>query len=175
MAAKKNNPNLTQKQKNLVLAFVRTGSYKQAALEAGYSEKSAARIGSETMKKPKVKKYLNQVMSIMQKGKVASAKEVMEYLTSVLRGKQTDATITPTGAVVKLPVSTKQRLAAAKEILKRSPDDKLSRAQIRKLLADAKLSEAKVKALSDNGEDSISTLDKLLDIITNTAKDKKKD
>ncbi|MFC3227351.1 terminase small subunit [Marinibaculum pumilum] len=43
---------MTPKQKRFVASYLVTGNATQAAIDAGYSEKTAARIGSENLRKP---------------------------------------------------------------------------------------------------------------------------
>ena len=45
---------LTRREAKFVAAYLSHGQMRQAAIEAGYSEESAASIASETLKKPKV-------------------------------------------------------------------------------------------------------------------------
>ena len=53
-------------------------------------------------------------------------------------------------STVKVPADVKTKISAAKEILKRYPDnDKLLEQQIRKLTAEADISEYKAKVMTD--------------------------
>ena len=56
----KEDKRLTAKQARFVQEYVRNGgNATQAAIDAGYSEVSAAEMGSENLRKPHVGKYLN--------------------------------------------------------------------------------------------------------------------
>ena len=66
-----------------------------------------------------------------------------------MRGEQTEDVVTNKGVFQNIPVSAKDRITAAKEILKRYPSDPISKAQLRKLNADADVSEAKAKQLKE--------------------------
>ena len=118
-------------------------------MEAGYSPKTAQRMGSENLSKPLIKSYINSVMEKLESAKIATAKETLEYLSSVMRGEQTEDVVTNKGVFQNIPVSAKDRITAAKEILKRYPSDPISKAQLRKLNADADVSEAKAKQLKE--------------------------
>ena len=84
--------------------------------------------------------------------KVADTREILEFLTSSMRGEVLEPMqVNYRIEMVKPPVKT--RVSAAKEILKRYPTDDMSKAQIRKILADARLSEAKAKQLEAGGHD----------------------
>lgn len=80
--------------------IINRGNAYQAALSAGYSA-NTARNASEWLQetltntdskrhlpyKPELKKYIDEQIEKMQSEKVATAQEVMEYLTSVMRGQ----------------------------------------------------------------------------------------
>lgn len=59
----------------------------QAAIRAGYSEKTAYSIGQENLKKPEIKKYIEQRMAEKDASLIADQDEVLKYLTKVLRGQ----------------------------------------------------------------------------------------
>lgn len=140
---------LTNKQQKFADEYIRTGNATKSALEAGYSPKTAQRMGSENLSKPLIKSYINSVMEKLESAKIATAKETLEYLSSVMRGEQTEDVVTNKGVFQNIPVSAKDRITAAKEILKRCPSDPISKAQLRKLNADADVSEAKAKQLKE--------------------------
>src|SRR5699024_5706696 len=126
-----------------------SGNATQAAIVAGYSKKSAQQTGSENLLKPVIKNYIDERMRTIENNRIMTAKEAVEFLTSVVRGdvKETVVIGTPMGAeeIEKEP-DVKTRISAAKEILKRYPDnDKVMEQQLRKLTAEADIAEAKAK------------------------------
>lgn len=153
---------LTTKQKKFCDEYIKSGNAKDAAKKAGYSPRTAYSIGNENLKKPELKSYIEKQMKQLESEKIAGAREVLEYLTSVVRGEQTESVTTAKGVYDDVPVTAKDRIAAAKEILKRYPVDPLGKAQVRKANADARVAEAKAKALEDNGQDIEKVLDKML-------------
>lgn len=153
---------LTPKQKKFCDEYIKSGNAKDAAIKAGYSSKTAYSIGNENLKKPELKSYIEKQMKQLESKKIAGAREVLEYLTSVVRGEQTESVTTAKGVYDDVPVTAKDRIAAAKEILKRYPVDPLGKAQVRKANADARVAEARAKALEDNGQDIEKVLDKML-------------
>lgn len=59
----------------------------QAAIRAGYSEQTAYSQGQRLLKHVEVKNRIAELMDKHQSERVASAQEVLEYLTSVVRGE----------------------------------------------------------------------------------------
>ena len=59
----------------------------QAAIRAGYSSKTAKVTGAKMLTNANLKAYIDEQLEKISSEKVADAKEVMEYLTSVLRGE----------------------------------------------------------------------------------------
>ena len=154
---------LTNKQQKFADEYIRTGNATKSALEAGYSPKTAQRMGSENLSKPLIKSYINSVMEKLESAKIATAKETLEYLSSVMRGEQTESVATAKGIYDNVPVSAKDRISAAKEILKRYPNDPLGKAQLRKANADADYSEERVKAMKQLTNEDNHVLNELLD------------
>lgn len=78
---------LTPKQKRFCDEYLVDLNATQAAIRAGYSEKTAAVIANENLKKPNIQEYVNQRMAEKEKELIADQDEVLRYLTSVLRGE----------------------------------------------------------------------------------------
>lgn len=95
----------------------------QAAIRAGYSPKTAYSIGEENLKKPELKAYLDEQLELLHSKRTADAQEVLEYLTSVMRGEHTEQTLQLVGdgvqTITDIDVSAKERLKAAELIGKR--------------------------------------------------------
>ena len=141
---------LTVKQQKFCDEYIRSGNATEAALKAGYRSRTAYSIGNENLKKPELKKYIEEKIKEIESAKLATAKETLEYLTSVMRGEQTETVVTAKGLYRNVEVSAKDRITAAKELLKRYPIDPLSKMQLRKINAEADLTEARVKAMQGN-------------------------
>lgn len=77
---------LTSKQKKFALEFLVSGNITDAAKKAGYSERSARQIGSLNLTKPNVVEYMNEILGKTKSEEVATTEEVLEFLTSVMRG-----------------------------------------------------------------------------------------
>lgn len=112
-----NDSNLTLKQKRFADEYIITANATQAAIKAGYSKKTANRIGTENLSKPVIKAYIDVRLKEIESEKTASIKEVMEYLTSVMRGEQTEQVLKSAGdyqqEITNIDVSAKDRLKAA--------------------------------------------------------------
>ena len=78
---------LTEKQKRFCDEYLVDCNATQAAIRAGYSKKTAVDIGHENLNKPQLKEYIEARLEQMQSEKIASIKEVLEYLTAVMRGE----------------------------------------------------------------------------------------
>ena len=159
---------LTTKQKKFCDEYIKSGNATEAYFKAGYQIKSneAARANASRMlTKANIKEYIETRLKQLESKKLAGAREVLEYLTSVMRGEQTESVATAKGIYDNVPVSAKDRISAAKELLKRYPTDPLTKAQLRKANADARISEARAKAMEDNGADVELLLDKMMDTL----------
>lgn len=141
---------LTVKQQKFCDEYIRSGNATEAALKAGYRSRTAYSIGNENLKKPELKKYIEEKIKGIESAKLATAQEILEYLTSVMRGEQTETVVTAKGLYKNVEVSAKDRITAAKELLKRYPIDPLSKMQLRKINAEVDLTEARVKAMQGN-------------------------
>lgn len=110
---------LTQKQQRFVDEYIISGNATQAAIKAGYAKKAAYRTGADNLKKPQIKSALEKRNAEIQSEKTADMTEVMEYLTSVMRGEQTESVATAKGVYEDVEVSAKDRIKAAELIGKR--------------------------------------------------------
>lgn len=99
----------------------------QAAIKAGYSKKTARKIAAENLTKPVIQNYISERMKQKESSLIATQDEVLQYLTSVLRGESqtTDTVLVGMGdgyqevqEVEKKP-SEKDRLKAAELLGKR--------------------------------------------------------
>ena len=78
---------LTLKQKAFADYYIATGNATESAISAGYSPKTAYSIGDENLKKPVIKKYIDECIAQIDSERIADAKEIMEFHTKVLRGE----------------------------------------------------------------------------------------
>lgn len=78
---------LNERQRRFCDEYLIDLNATQAAIRAGYSEKTAGVMAAENLKKPNIKEYISARMAEKEKGLIADQNEVLEYLTAVMRGK----------------------------------------------------------------------------------------
>lgn len=81
---------MTPKQKKFCEYYIQSGNATDAARKAGYSAKTADRIGPENLGKPVILQYISEIVSGQDKQRVADATEVLEFYSAVMRGKIKD-------------------------------------------------------------------------------------
>ena len=81
---------MTDKQKRFCDEYLIDLNATQAAIRAGYSEKTARQIGTENLSKPSIDEYIKNRMAEKEAALIANQDEVLKYLTAVLRGEAYD-------------------------------------------------------------------------------------
>ncbi len=76
---------MTTKQKLFCDEYLIDLNATQAAIRAGYSQKTAGAMGAENLKKPYIREYIDKRLAEIEDALVAKQDEVMKYLTSVMR------------------------------------------------------------------------------------------
>lgn len=115
----------TPKQKKFALEFLISGNITDAAKKAGYSERSARQIGSLNLTKPNVVEYMNEILDKTKSEEVATTEEVLEFLTSVMRGDVAEQ--------FGLDPAIADRTKAAQLLMKRFNDDQRMELELTKL------------------------------------------
>lgn len=115
---------LTEKQRRFADEYIISGNATQAAISAGYSKRTAKSVGSENLTKPDIRQYIDERLEQLQSEKIASQEEVLEYLSKVMRGKETDQTVVFQGSeygstIEDVQVANKDRIRAAELLGKR--------------------------------------------------------
>lgn len=114
---------LTIKQKKFADEYIKTGNSTQAAINAGYSEKTAYSIGSNNLKKDYIKAYIDERMKQLEEEAIADQAEVLKYLTRVLRDEEREDVLVNVGnyeqEIQSMKVSAKDRIKAAELLGKR--------------------------------------------------------
>nr|DAM79041.1 MAG TPA: Terminase small subunit [Caudoviricetes sp.] len=82
---------LTKKERIFADEYIKTTNATQSAIKAGYSEKTASSKGSQLLRKVKVRQYIDEVMDKRSKNTIATADEVLQYLSRVMNGEEKDA------------------------------------------------------------------------------------
>lgn len=114
---------LTLKQKKFADEYIISGNKYEAAILAGYSEKYAKAQSHKLLDNVGIKAYIDERLEEINSKKIADQKEILEYLTSVMRGEQTDQTFKGIGEgvqeITEVRVSAKDRIKAAELLGKR--------------------------------------------------------
>lgn len=114
---------LTIKQKKFADEYIICGNSTQAAINAGYSEKTAYSIGSNNLKKDYIKAYIDERMKQLDEKAIADQAEVLKYLTRVLRDEEREEVLVNVGnfeqEIQTMRVSTKDKIKAAELLGKR--------------------------------------------------------
>lgn len=118
---------LTEKQRRFVDAYIETGNATESARLAGYRDKRADAIGYENLRKPEIQKAIGARMKELESKRIATAKEVLEFLTAVVRGEAEEDNVAIVGhgpgiteaRIVKKKASLRDRLKAAELLAKR--------------------------------------------------------
>lgn len=114
---------MTEKQKRFCDEYLVDCNATQAAIRAGYSKKTAYAIGLNNLKKTELKAYIDKQLEQLHNKNIADSQEVLEYLTSVMRGEHKEQTMQLVGdgiqKIADIDVSAKERLKAAELIGKR--------------------------------------------------------
>ena len=119
--------NLTPKQKAFADYYIECGNSTEAARKAGYSAKASRFIGSENLTKPNISDYIAARMQAQNEARVASADEVLQFFSSVMRGEVKDQ--------FGLDAALSDRLNAGKELMKRyAAADNSARADVPQII-----------------------------------------
>lgn len=156
---------LTEKQKRFVDYYIETGNQTEAARRAGYKQPQTQ--GAQTLGKLSVKAAIDARLKDLEDKRIAKADEVLQFLTSTLRGEVKEERVVVEGTgegrsdarIIKVQVSARDRLDAAKSLLKRYPmqlDAKEQKLRLQKL-------EAEIRAAEQVDDDAVTIVDDLGD------------
>ena len=119
--------NLTPKQKAFADCYIECGNATEAARKAGYKEESCRTIGCQNLTKRNISAYITERMQAQNEARVASADEVLQFFSSVMRGEVKDQ--------FGLDASLSDRLNAGKELMKRyAAADNSARADVPQII-----------------------------------------
>lgn len=118
---------LTLKQKRFIDNYIISGNATDAAIKAGYSKKTAAQCGADNLRKLYIKQAIDEQLKKIEDKKIATADEVLKFITSVVRGEVKDPIVVTEGRgdgyslarIINKPAGLKERLSAAKQLMKR--------------------------------------------------------
>lgn len=84
------NKKLTPKQKAFADYYIELGNAEQAAIKAGYSKKYARGNAHKLVANSCIKQYTEERLKKIEDERIADGKEVLQYLTKVMRGEEKD-------------------------------------------------------------------------------------
>lgn len=102
---------LPPKKQRFAEAYIRLNNQTQAAVEAGYSAKSARTTGYRLLKDADVEEYIRERLREIDEAEIAKTNEVLRFLSSVMRGEVADQ--------FGLDAQLADRIKAGTELLKR--------------------------------------------------------
>lgn len=113
---------LNERQKRAADYFIELGNKRQALIKAGYSPYNTA-----VFKNDSVKEYVEKRIKLLDEKRIASASEVMKYLTAVMRGEEKEQVVVlesegdgiTAAKNVEKEISAKDRIKAAELLGKR--------------------------------------------------------
>lgn len=143
---------MNDKQIRFADEFIKLGNATQAALNAGYSEKTSYSQGQRLLKNVEVKEYINKQMQELHKSNIMQAEEALSILSDIARGKRDEEVLILNPTTGKVERHTKKAdnataIKAITEILKRYPTAK----QSEKL--ELELAKLKAQLNTDNDDD----------------------
>lgn len=114
---------LTIKQQRFADEYIISGNATEAAIKAGYSENYAKAQSSKLLVNVGIKSYINERLKELEDKAIAKQDEVLKYLTSLIRGEQTEQVLKLDGEgtqkIVNIEVSARDRIKAAELLGKR--------------------------------------------------------
>ncbi len=114
---------LTLKQQKFADEYIISGNATQAAIKAGYKEKTATQTGAENLRKPYIKTYIDERLSELSSKKIADQDEVLQFFTSVMRGEILEPYALGIGngaqQIIEVKPNAATRKSAAVELAKR--------------------------------------------------------
>ena len=159
--------------------FNATRAYK--AVYSTKNDKTAATNGGKLLRNTEVQEYLSEVIHQTKLTDVMQIDEVLAKISEIARGKPRDKVFKRTSydhkngkteiefdTVTTSQPEDEDQLKALElmgryyKIFLELSNPEINKAKLRKLTADARVSEARAKAMEDNGQDIEQLLDKML-------------
>lgn len=114
---------LTLKQKKFADEYIISGNAMKSAIDAGYSKEYARSRSHEMLENVGIKTYIEERLAELNSQKIADQEEILQYLTSVMRGEYREETLIGMGQgfqeTTYIDVGAKDRIKAAELLGKR--------------------------------------------------------
>lgn len=119
---------MTPKQEKFCVEYLVDLNGTQAAIRAGYSEKTANRIANQLLSKLDIKNRIKELREREFDNSIATAKEAEAFLAKAMRGEIEEEVVVTEGVgegysearIIKKSISAKDRIKAAELIGKRN-------------------------------------------------------
>lgn len=79
---------LNERQRAFAEYYVQENNARIAAEKAGYSKKTARKIGAENLHKPAIEAYIRELRKNVRSDRIASIEEVLEAFTRIIRREE---------------------------------------------------------------------------------------
>ncbi len=103
--------------------YIIHGNIYKSAINAGYSENYARGNASKLLENESIKAYISKRLEDLEEDAIAKQGEVLKYLTSVMRGEQTEQILRSSGdfeqVIDDIEVGAKDRIKSAELLGKR--------------------------------------------------------
>ncbi|HEM2864649.1 terminase small subunit [Streptococcus suis] len=114
------------KQRKFIDEYIICGNATEAAIKAGYSQKTAGMAGSENLKKPYIKSAIDERLMALESQKIAKQDEILRVFTSILRQELTEEVtelnqVTGEFVTIEKRPSIAEVIKAGSELMKRYP------------------------------------------------------
>lgn len=149
---------LTPKQRKFADYYIELGNATEAAIKAGYSEKTARFIGAENLTKPNIKAYIDERMKKLANKRIMDMQEALELLTSIARGETKEEVVVSFAdgyEKVKKSPDIKDRLKAIEALLKRFAVSRNEELRNQLLEAQIEKTKAETEKLTGEGENNV--------------------
>ena len=103
---------LTKKQELFVCEYLVDLNATQAAIRAGYSEKTSAEQGARLLRNVNVKNYIDEKLKEVESQKIMQVQEILERFTSIARGETSEEYLTSADEIITLKTKKKDELKA---------------------------------------------------------------
>lgn len=84
---------LSEKHERFITEYIKSLNASQAAIAAGYSEKTAGSQGSRLLKDARIAERIRKRLEEIKSDNIASAQEVLEYFTRVMRREEKEQVV----------------------------------------------------------------------------------
>lgn len=108
---------MNERQRRFAEYYIETLNAYESAIRAGYSERYAKAQSYKLLEIVGIKEYIGKRFDELEEERIAKSNEVLKYLTSLMRGEETEQTLIGLGQgeqkITEIDVSSKERLRAA--------------------------------------------------------------